>query len=83
MLCPVYFVMRNLPSLLSLSVRSFLNVEEEPDLGMEDKLFGRELGWAEEEWNDFLSEGAEDFSLSRDVEDVGGTDLAASSFMSQ
>ena len=77
--------MRNFPSLPSLSERSFLNVVEEPDLEDEEEAFGQELeredDWLEDEWKGFLSECAEDLSL--DAEDVGGVDLAASSFMSQ
>ena len=70
---------------LPISAKLFLNVVEEPDLEDEEEAFGRESeredDWPEDEWKGFLSEYAEDLSL--DAEDVGGVDLAASSFMSQ
>ena len=53
--------MHNLPS---LSVRSFLNVEEELDLGADNELFRWELDWTDEEWNGLLSGGADVRTMS-------------------
>jgi hypothetical protein len=57
-----------------------LGLDEEEAFGRESE---REEDWPEDKWNDFLSEGAKDLSLSRGVYVNGGANLAALSFMSQ